>query len=106
MNKGIFEAIINLNDFSTLENTVEMVNFYEERETGYTDCNIKGYLRVSKQEFSEVMAENLKYEIEENNNINPQWIFEYEFTVAGLIDSFNVKDVKKFEDDYVYFEVV
>ena len=95
MSKSVLESIVNLGDFATLENTVEASNFYEEKETGYQDCDIKGYVRVKQEEFAEVMAENLKYEIEENNLLNPKWVFEYEFTVEGLTDTFNVTDVKK-----------
>ena len=43
----MFEAVINLGDFSTLENTYTMSDFYEEKETGYQDYKISGFIRVT-----------------------------------------------------------
>ena len=99
----MFEAIINLGDFATLENTYTMSDLFEEKETGYQDCKISGFIRVEKEEFAEVIGANLQYEIEENNNLNPKWVFEYNFKVEGLNNDFEVIEVSKFEDEFVYF---
>ena len=97
----MFGAIVNLGDFATLENTYTMSDLFEE--TGYQECKISGFIRVEKEEFAEVMGANLQYEIEENNNLNPNWIFEYEFKIDGLLNDFEVIEIQKIENEYVYF---
>jgi hypothetical protein len=100
----MFEAIINLNDFTTLENTYEASDFYEKKETGYQECKVKGFIRVKKEVFAENMGFCLTYEINENNNLNPKWIFEYKFKIDGLLNDFEVIEISKIEDGYVYFK--
>ena len=99
----MFESIINLGDFATLENTYTMSDLFEEKETGYTDCKIPGFIRVTITEFAEILGEELKYQIEENKNLTPKWVYEYKFKVEGLLNDFEVIDILKLEDEFVYF---
>ena len=99
----MFEAIINLGDFATLENTYTMSDLFEEKETRHTDCKISGFIRVTITEFAEILGEELKYQIEENKNLTPKWVYEYKFKVEGLLNDFEVIDILKLEDEFVYF---
>ena len=99
----MFEAIINLGDFATLENTYTMSDLFEEKETGYQECKVKGFVRITITEFAEILGEELKYQIEENKNLTPKWVYEYKFKVEGLLNDFEVIDILKLEDEFVYF---
>lgn len=100
----MFEAIIDLNDFATLENTFEVYDTYFESDTGYFDYKTRGYVRVLKEEFAEVMGASLQYEIEESNNLNPKWVFEYKFSIEGIQELFEIIEIQKIENEYVYFK--
>ena len=100
----MFESIVNLNDFATLENTYTMSDLFEEKETGYQDCKISGFIRVTLTEFAEILGEELKYQIEENKNLNPNWVYEYKFKIDGLLNDFEVIEIQKIENEYVYFK--
>ena len=106
MSKGIFDVEIDLNDLEVLENTMEAYDFYMEYDTGYQDYKTRGYVRCLHTELTEVMGEAFKYAMLEENIINPNWVFNYEFTLEGTLEKLEVKGIKKFEDNYVYFEVV
>ena len=97
----MFEAIVNLGDFATLENTYTMSDLFVE--TGYQECKVKGFIRVTITEFAEILGEELKYQIEENKNLNPEWVYEYKFKVEGLLNDFEVLEIQKIENEYVYF---
>ena len=99
----MFEAIINLGDFATLENTYTMSDLFEEKETGYQECKVKGFVRITLTEFAEILGEELKYQIEELKNLTPKWIFEYKFKIDGLLNDFEVIEIQKIENEYVYF---
>ena len=100
----MFESIINLGDFATIENTYTMSDLFEEKETGYQECKVKGFVRVILTEFAEILGEELKYQIEENKNLNPKWVYEYKFKVEGLLNDFEVIEIQKIENEYVYFK--
>lgn len=101
------EVIIDLREFGSLKNDLYLTEVEQDSETGLWDYNrIMGTLTVSQSELAEVLAEALRYEIEENNNLNPKWIFEYEGLEIDNFTGFEVIDIRKIEDETVYFEVV
>ena len=101
------EVIIDLREFQSLKNSLYLTEVEQDPETGFWDYNrICGTLTVSQTELAEVLGEALKYEIEENNNLNPKWIFEHPGIEIDGWTGFEVIDIRKIEDETVYFKVV
>lgn len=101
------EVIIDLREFQTIKNSLYLTEIEQDPETGFWDYNrICGTLTVSQEELAEVLGAELQYQIEYNNNLNPRWVFEYPGIEIDGWTGFEVIDIRKIEDETVYFKVV
>ena len=103
----MFEAVINLREFQSLKNSLYLTEVEQDPETGFWDYNkICGSLTVSQEELAERLGAELQYQIEYNKNLNPKWIFEYEGLEIDNFTGFEIIEIRKIEDEKVYFKVV
>ena len=100
------EAIIDLRRFDSLKNELYLTDIEQDSETGLWDYNrICGTLTVSQEELAETLGAELQYQIEIYKNLSPKWIFEYEGLEVDNFTGFEIIDIKKIEDEKVYFKV-
>ena len=102
------KTIIYVNEMESFESTLEVVG--ETFEEGVADYQkVTGYVRVSKEEFEKELKEIFDIMLENNEtgfNVTFNCPIEVESEFIGVTWYFNVADVYRFEDNYVYFEVV
>ena len=101
------KVVIDLREFGSLKNELYLEGLEQDRETGIWDYDkIRGTLTVSQDELAEVLGEELKYQILEMNNHTPEWDFDYPGLEIYNCTGFEVLEIRKIEDEKVYFRVV